>query len=322
MCAEAVFSDQSGDPAGQFFRAAEFGQNFMQRRQRQQWEQEDRTENQRVRTLFEPVLQAQRQAQVATALSSLETNKQQQQLRTRFAAEAPKYDKLYQDAMALPTFEAQEAALAQIQPQVTWMGLIPEGQGFVDAVNNSRALAFKSTMADNGIQKSIDLAAQNNAARLAEIQERNKGYLATAQVRADAPDSSQRLLQNLERAQAGGDPEEIAFYQAKYNKAVRQPGDVANQIATYRQQAAQYPVGSQQAKDLNALADKLSGQSGAFDLAQFANAIKNFGQPAGTTTTPPVTTPVVTGTKVVTPAPVGSGTTTTTTIVKDPGFVW
>ncbi len=147
-------------------RAAEFGQNFMQRRQRQQWESEDRTENQRVRTLFEPVLQAQRQAQVATALSSLETNKQQQQLRTRFAAEAPKYDKLYQDAMALPTFEAQEAALARIQPQVTWMGLIPEGQGFVDAVNNSRALAFKSTMADKQINGTI---AEVNAKRAAEL---------------------------------------------------------------------------------------------------------------------------------------------------------
>ena len=67
--AESVYMPAQSDPAGQFMRAAEFGQNFMQRRQRQQWEQEDRTENQRVRTLFEPVLQAQRQAQVATALS-------------------------------------------------------------------------------------------------------------------------------------------------------------------------------------------------------------------------------------------------------------
>ncbi len=158
--AEAQYMPDTTDFAGQFMRGAEFGQNFMQRRQRQQWETEDRAESQRARALMEPVLQAQRQATVATALSSLETNKQQQQLRTRFASEAPVYNKMFQDAMALPTFGEQQAALARIQPQVTWMGLIPEGKGFVDAVNNSRALAFQSQITDSKIK------AEENAIRL------------------------------------------------------------------------------------------------------------------------------------------------------------
>lgn len=172
MCAEAIFSDQSGDVAGQFMRGAEFGQNFMQRRQRQQWEQEDRSQAAQMRQLTEPVYQAQLQAQMATAQSTLQTATQQQQLRTRFAQEAPAYNKMYQDAMKLPTFEEQQRALAQIQPQVTWMGLLPEGKGFVDSVNMSRALAFQSTVADNKIKSDIAEIKARNAATLTEISAR------------------------------------------------------------------------------------------------------------------------------------------------------
>ncbi len=167
--AEVQFSDQSGDPAGQFMRGAEFGQNFMQRRQRQQWEQEDRSQAAQMRELTQPVYMAQLQAQMATAQSTLQTATQQEQLRTRFAQEAPVYNKMYQDAMKLPTFEEQQRALAQIQPQVTWMGLLPEGKGFVDSVNMSRTLAFQSTVADNKIKSDIAEIKARNAATLTEI---------------------------------------------------------------------------------------------------------------------------------------------------------
>jgi hypothetical protein len=172
--AEAQCMPDATDTAGLFLRSAEFGQNFMQRRQRMQWEQEDRTENQRVRQLFEPVMQAQRQAQIATALSSLETNKQQQQLRTRFAAEAPVYNEKFQAAMKLPTFAEQQAALAQLQPEVTWMGLLPEGKGFVDAVNNSRALAFQNQMADAKIKAEESAIRLRKEAELETIRLRNE----------------------------------------------------------------------------------------------------------------------------------------------------
>jgi hypothetical protein len=278
MCAEAIFSDQSGDPAGQFMRAAEFGQNFMQRRQRQQWEQEDRAENQRVRTLFEPVMQAQRQAQVASALSSLETTKQQEQLRTRFAAEAPVYNKLFQDAMKLPTFGEQQAALAQLQPQVTWMGLIPEGKGFVDAVNNSRALAFQSDLTDKRIQGTLIEAELRKAAELQAIRTRAEEARNTIRVQGEETRST-----NASR------PNNTTFMRD------------AQRIQYLRQQAAQLREIDPETADLmdrraEYLSNPSGGGSGDDVLGIFAPGLND---PAPT----PVPTPVVTPT----PAPTASG---------------
>lgn len=293
MCAEALFSDQSGDPAGQFFRAAEFGQNFMQRRQRMQWEAEDRAENQRVRTLFEPVLQAQRQAQVASALSSLETTKQQEQLRTRFAAEAPTYNKLFQDAMKLPTFAEQQAALANLQPQITWMGLIPEGKGFVDVVNNSRALAFQSQMADQKIK-----------ATNAEIEARKQATLDEIARRG--------LEQRMGIMQQGLQNRMTNSSRPVNNTFMRD----AQRIQYLRQQAAQIRgVDPETADLLEQRAAYLANPSGggAGDDALFDQFAPGLNTP--TPVAPSATTPTVTPRVTPGPAPAAPAVTDTRTVI-------
>lgn len=183
--ATAEFIDYSGDPAGQFIRGAEFGQGFMQRRQRMRWEQEDRDIQKRQRELAEPVVAAKLQADQASALATLDTFKQQQQLKTRFASEAPIANEEFQRAMQLPTYDQQERALAVLQPKYAWMGLIPDGRGFVDALNNSRAQAFQFALTDKKINAEMNQIDARNAAEQQQILMRGDQSRQTASLVAD-----------------------------------------------------------------------------------------------------------------------------------------
>lgn len=271
--AEAQFMPAQSDPAGQFYRGAEFGQSFMARRQRMQWEAEDREEEKRSRALMQPVLEAQRQAQVATALSSLETTKQQQQLRSRFAAEAPVYNQKYMEAMKLPTFAEQQAALAKLQPEITWMGLLPEGKGFVDTVNNSRAMAFQSQMADEKIKATAQLSELENRRRLEEQGLINQGRIDLERERQKRPATSaslQGLIQSREQALEEGDTETATLLDqaiARKTAPVRRPGD---RILDLRRQANEIRGADPQgAAMLDRLAEAESQRgAGSTDFAQ------------------------------------------------------
>lgn len=178
--AEAQYMPYQSDVAGQFYRGAEFGQNFMQRRQRMQWEQEDRDQQKRQRELAEPVVAAKLQADQASALATLDTFKQQQQLKTRFATEAPIANEEFQKAMQLPTYNQQERTLAILQQKYAWMGLIPDGRGFVDTLNNSRAQAFQYSLTNKKINAEMAAIDARNQAEQEQIRLRGQQSRETA----------------------------------------------------------------------------------------------------------------------------------------------
>lgn len=258
--AEAQYMPYQSDVAGQFYRGAEFGQNFMQRRQRMQWEQEDRDIQKRQRELAEPVVAAKLQAEQAFALATLDTFKQQQQLKTRFASEAPIANEEFQKAMQLPTYDQQERALAILQPKYAWMGLIPDGRGFVETLNNSRAQAFQYALTDKKISAEMSAINARNAAEQKQIRLRGEEARRTNAERPARLSADQILLQNLADARARGDREDEAYYLGKVRRQGR--GTPDQQAAEYRRMAREASAAgdTQTATDLNALADNVTGQ--------------------------------------------------------------
>ncbi len=202
-------------------RAADFGQSFMQRRQKQQWEAEDRDVAARQRELAAPVVQSKLLADQASALSSLETFKQQNRLKTRFASEAPTANEEYQAALALPTFAAQERALAVLQPKYSWMGMIDEGKGFVSALNNSRAQAFQYALADHKIDNDMKAIDARNRGVVEAIGARGVETRKTNAEIGRGLTTDQKLRNSLQAAIDDGDEEGAAFYQARINRLSR-----------------------------------------------------------------------------------------------------
>lgn len=267
--AEAQFMPAQSDPAGQFFRAADASQSFMQRRQRMQWEAEDREQQKRQRQMAEPLVQLKMRADQASALATLDTFKQQQELRRRFAEEAPLANKEFHDALRLPTYEDQEKALAQIQPKYGWMELLPEGKPFVDTLNNSRAQAFQYSLADKKIKAEMDAVNQRGALQMEAIKRRGEEQRMTDQAYGKGLSNEQRLMRAYDDAVQNGDEEEKAFYAARIERLKRQTSALTDEekIIGLRKKADEIELlDPEGAKMLRSRAEYFSNPNAAVDL--------------------------------------------------------
>jgi hypothetical protein len=304
--AEAQFMPAQTDPAGQFYRGADFGQSFMQRRQRIQWETQDRARDEEIRRAVEPVFLAKQEATLASARATISTITQQEMLKKRLAQEAPIANAEYQAAMQLPTFEEQEKALARIQPKYTWMSQLDEGKPFVDQLNQSRAMAFKSAITDTEIKARTELSKIQYAQELEKLGVQNQGRIDLEKERQKRPAASssvQGLIQSRDEALDVGDTETAAILDgviAKRSAAVRRPGD---SILDLRRQANEIRATDPQgAAMLDQRAESLSkgGSGGANYLQQLAEFLgtQNATNPAPSTPNTQTTQPQVTPTTV------------------------
>lgn len=290
--AEAQYMPDQSDVASTFLNTANATQSFMQRRQRMQWEKEDRDVQERQRQLAAPVVQSKLLADQATSLATLDTFKQQQQLRTRFAAEAPLANEEFQAAMKLPTFQEQERALALIQPKYGWMGLLPEGKGFVDTLNNSRATAFQYSLADQKIKAEMAAITARNLGAVEAIRERGSQARETAMTVGTGRPMEQKLMAAYQAAVEDGDEEGASFYRARIQRLsapVGAPQDAARIMDLRRKAQELQATDPESAKLLLQRADYLANPRGVG-----SDSLDDFlGGPA----------PVAATTTIVAPAP-------------------
>lgn len=107
--------------------------------------------------VMQPILAAKHQAEFATATATLTNAKHMEELKTRAATESVQAAKDFTEANQLPDFSKKASALAEVQAKYSWLTMIPEYKGFVETVNNARAEAHMSAMADAKLKEQMEM---------------------------------------------------------------------------------------------------------------------------------------------------------------------
>lgn len=158
MAAQVTYTPPQADPVvGSALRAFEQTDSMMKRATQMRWQQEDRAKQEAEYIAMQPVLQAQRQANIVNAQATVQNATQVQRLRSQFGEASTAAQAEYEQAMKLPTYRAQSQALSNLQQKYSWFQLIPEGKGFADTLANSRVFASQSALADQKLNNDLSV---------------------------------------------------------------------------------------------------------------------------------------------------------------------
>lgn len=298
MAVGATFEPHSapGEAGDRFFRGYQQGSNLMERAQRRRWQQEDRDYQNQIRAKLEPSMFAKAAADEATANATLINFERSQQLRQRFGLEAPAAQLKYEAAMSLPTYEEQAKALSRLQQEYHWMGLIDEGKGFVDQLNNTRLSTSQFALADIKLTEAQEVARRQQQDQMERIRARGQEERRTAEVTGRGKTPEERWMTALEQARVEGDQEEIAFYTDRLNRARRErpvPGAGARiDDINERIRRAETEGRPQDAADLRRARDnELAPKNQPLDINALAAAFEGGAAPAATAPAAPVAPP-------------------------------
>lgn len=243
MAAQVTYTPPQADPAvGSAMRAFEQTDSMMKRATQMRWQQEDRRKQEAEYIAMQPVLQAQREANIVTAQATVQNAAQVQRLRAQFGEASTAAQSEYEAAMKLPTYRQQSQALSNLQQKYSWFQLIPEGKGFAETLANSRVFASQSAMADQKLNN--DLMVQHEMTERGKeiatinqtgLNQRNENTVAGAErrakINADSRAAIAAIKEPLARIEAANrradeleftDPEEAAIIR-NYAKRISQP---------------------------------------------------------------------------------------------------
>ncbi len=169
-----------GRSGGAYIGAMQEGQSMMARAQAMQIQQAQDNRAQLEYQAKLPAIQAQAQADIATAHASVENAALVEQFRTKAASESKDLNDTYLKAIALPSFDEQASALSALQPRVAYMDQLPEYKGFVNAVNTATVRAHSSAIVDRQLNNKLDVQGA-----------KNEGAIETAKVRQEMAEKAQ-----------------------------------------------------------------------------------------------------------------------------------
>lgn len=154
--AQVTYTPPQADPAvGSALRAFEATDSIMKRGQMMRWQAEDRAREQAQFIAMQPVLAAQRRANIVNAEATIENATNVQRLRSQFGEASRAAQSEYEAAMKLPTYREQAQALSGLQQKYNWFSLIPEGKAFADTLANQRVFASQSALADQHLNNQL-----------------------------------------------------------------------------------------------------------------------------------------------------------------------
>ncbi len=176
-------------PAGSLLpRAAEYAgqqQSLMERADEQRIRDAQEKRAQAQSEILMPVIQAQSQANIATAHASITNAAMMQNLRTQAAATAAPANNEFLDAQKIPDFAAKADAMSALQAKYSWMEQLPEYKGFVTAVNDARLQAHASALANMHLTTQLAVAKTASDERLAQAQLYSGARIESAKIAAD-----------------------------------------------------------------------------------------------------------------------------------------
>lgn len=203
--AQVTYTPPQADPAvGSALRAFEQTDSMMKRATQMRWQAEDRRKEEAQFIAMQPVLRAQREANIVNAQATVENAANVQRLRAQFGVAAPAAQSEYEAAMKLPTYREQQTALSNLQQKYSWFQLIPEGKSFAEVLANSRVFASQSALADQKLnndlkiqeemtERGIEVAKINQAG----LNQRNQNTVQGAAERARINAENRKAIANI-----------------------------------------------------------------------------------------------------------------------------
>lgn len=209
--AEAIFapgplSGRGITPHDSYQKAEDDRMSLMERasrvRQSQQMEQM-RAQEIAQQQIMAPVNEAKAKAELVGVAAGVANQTRIENLRAKAAAESPTANNEFIDATSVADWDAQSTALMHLQAKYSWMGLLPEYKGYLDAVDKARANAVTRAATDKALATREEIARQNNEARTAGYQAGLEGRKYSADQAASSRVAATQITADARKDSAG-----------------------------------------------------------------------------------------------------------------------